>query len=369
MTNDQRPTTSDQRLTSWDVARGMAMLLVILYHVPLYIRICHPEAAELLAPHIELGTYILPFFMPVFFVISGYFTDTSKPYGRFLWGDIKHLLLFGLLLQFVNIMIQVIGLRAPGHLWWFLRELFSLHCLDILFSQWFISAIFFARQIYYWVNRLASYTVHRTPYTVHLIFLLSLVAIAGVLLEPYAPHNSQWFYCQGLVFAIFLAVGRLLYTVHRTPYTIHRTPYTVHLLSLGSLYIILMVVAKLTGLSTLEYGMMNNSFTLAHWPFYMVLALTGSALLIGLAQLINRCPPLEFIGRHTLVFYIPQGGLLYVFSKRLGQVLQPDTPARVWLFILILWAATLLSLSALAACETIIRNKIKQKQQSKQLQQ
>ena len=346
------------------------MLLVILYHVPLYIRICHPEAADLLAPHIELGTYILPFFMPVFFVISGFFTKTDQPYGRFLWGDIKHLLLVGLLLQFVNILIQVIGLRAPGHLWWFLRELFSLHCLDIIFSQWFISAIFFARQIYYWVDRMAvrlsQITNHHSPITIQLISfgLLILVAVGGVLLEPYAPRNTQWFYCQGLVFAIFIAVGRLLYTLHLTPYTLHITHYTL----LGGLYVGLMTLAKLSPLtfnhspftfhlsiSTLEYGMVNTSFTLSHWPFYMLLALTGSALLIALARLINRCSPIEFIGRHTLVFYIPQGGLLYVFSKRLGLFFLPDSPAHVWAYILIMWTFTLLFLSAFAATPALFR--------------
>ena len=346
--------SNDKRLTSWDVARGLAMLLVILYHVPLYIRICHPDAADLLVPHIEIGTYILPFFMLVFFVISGFFTDTSKPYRQFLWGDIKHLLLVGLFLQFVNIMIQVIGLRAPGHLWWFLRELFSLHCLDILFSQWFISAIFFARQVYYWVDRLAlrlsQITNHKSQITNQLLtfLLLLFVAVGGILLEPYAPRNTQWFYCQGLVFAIFIAVGRLLQITHHTLNIKH---YTL----IGSLYIVLMAVSKLTGLSTLEYGMVNNSFTLAHWPFYMLLALTGSALLIALAQLINSCPPLEFIGRHTLIFYIPQGGLLYVLSKRLGLLFQPDSPAHVWAYILILWTLTLLFLSAFAATPALCR--------------
>jgi len=354
-----------ERVTYWDVARGLAMLLVILYHVPLYIRICHPEAADLLAPHIELGTYILPFFMPVFFVISGFFTKTDQPYGRFLWGDIKHLLLVGLFLQFVNIMIQVIGLRAPGHLWWFLRELFSLHCLDIIFSQWFISAIFFARQIYYWVDRMAvrlsQITNHHSPITIQLISfgLLILVAIGGVLLEPHAPHNAQWFYCQGLVFAIFIAVGRLL--------KLYPIP-NWSLWACGGLYVGLMTLAKLSpftahlsifnfqfSISTLEYGMVNTSFTLSHWPFYMLLALTGSALLIALARLINRCSPIEFIGRHTLVFYIPQGGLLYVFSKRLGLFFLPDSPAHVWAYILIMWTFTLLFLSAFAATPTLFR--------------
>ena len=66
-----------ERITYLDVARGLAILLVIFYHVPLYIRICHPDAADLLVPHIYAGTYILPFFMPVFFVISGYFTNLT----------------------------------------------------------------------------------------------------------------------------------------------------------------------------------------------------------------------------------------------------------------------------------------------------
>ena len=116
----------------------------------------------------------------------------------------------------------------------------------------------------------------------------------------------------------------------------------------GGIYILLMVVARLAGWSTLEYGMINTSFTVAHWPFYMLLALSGSALLIGIAQLINHLAPLEFVGRHSLIFYIPQGGILYVIGTLLGKLFFPDSSIHVWLYILIMWGVTLLGLSAIS---------------------
>lgn len=339
-----------QRTTYLDVARGLAILLVIFYHVPLYIRICHPAAADLVAPHIQAGTYILPFFMPVFFVISGFFTHTTKPYTQFLWGDIKHLLLLGLGLQLVNILIQTIGLQNIGILKWFVQTLFSVKSLDIIFSQWFISAIFFARQVYYWIDRLAARVAQDRQwlYWVLEFGLLIGIAMFGILIEPHAPHNAQWFYCQGLVFAIFIAVGKWL----------HDYPVSQwHLLCGGGVYVLLMLLSRLTGIPTLEYGMINTSFSLAHWPFYFILAISGSALLIGLAQLIHHFEPLEFIGRHSLVFYVPQGGILVVTGTLLGKFFLPDTPAHVWLYILILWIVALLGLSVLAAIEAFLQKK------------
>lgn len=340
------------RIKYWDLARGLAILLVIFYHVPLYIRICHPWAAELTAPHVSAGTYILPFFMPVFFVISGVFTNTGKSYGSFLWGDVKHLLAVGLLLSFVNTLIQTIGLQDMGALRWFFHSLFSVKALDLILSNWFVSTIFFARQIYYAIDRLAHWLAKdsQSIYWILEFSLLAFVAIMGILFEPHAPFNDHWFYCQGLVFAIFIAFGILL-----KQYSVPR--YV--LWTGGGLYVLLMMLSRMTGISTLEYGMINTSFTLAHWPFYMLLALSGSALLIALAQTLNNFEPVEFLGRHSLVFYIPQGGILLVTATLLGRWFLPDTPARIWAYILIMWLTALLGLSLMAALKTLLARKIR----------
>ncbi len=333
-----------ERITYLDVARGLAILLVIFYHVPLYIRICHPDAGDLLLSHIHAGTYILPFFMPVFFVISGYFTKTSMNYWQFLWGDVKHLLLVGLLLTFINVLIQSIGLWNSGAVGWFFHTLLSIHFLDIIFSNWFVAAIFFARQIYYGIDRLSQYLSRGRNglYWCIELILLTFMAIAGILIEPYAPHNSQWFYCQGFVFALFIALGKLMRV-----YPISKW----WMLGGGGIYILLMVVAHMLGWSTLEYGMINTSFTVAHWPFYMLLALSGSALLIGIAQLINHLAPLEFVGRHSLTFYIPQGGVLLVTATLLGKILSLESALSVWLFIVAMWCICLCALSLLSVCQ------------------
>ncbi|MBQ7631915.1 MAG: acyltransferase [Paludibacteraceae bacterium] len=332
----------NQRIAYLDIARGLAVLLVIFYHVPLYIQTCCSEAAPLLAPHIQAGTYILPFFMPVFFVISGYFTKTDKPYWQFLWGDIKHLLLTCLGLMFINVLIQDICLQSTGALRWFFTSLFSIHFLDIILGSWFVTAIFVARQLYYWVEKVAlKISVSKKNWQFWAIVFVAVVglAICGILVEPYAPHNNQWFYCQGLVFVIFIAIGRLL-----REYPINKWT----LLGIGALYVVLMFTARVKGISTLEYGMINSSFTLAHWPFYMLLAITGSSLLIALAQMIQHCAPLEFFGRHSLMFYVPQGGIILVTATWLVRYAIPNTPQKVIVYILVIWAAALIGLSLLS---------------------
>lgn len=330
-----------ERITYWDVARGMAMLLVIFYHVPLHVRISYPDAGELLAPHIQAGTYIMPFFMPVFFVISGFFTNTKKRYWQFLWGDIKHLLLVGLGLTFISYSIQAIGVRDVHIFKSFFSMLAEFRWADLIFINWFISAIFFARQVYYWVDRFVERIIKDRGWLYWLIelMLLASIAIAGILLEPHAPHNAQWYYCQGLVFAIFIVFGRFL-RIH----PISRW----WLLAGGGVYIGLMIVSRICDISTLEYGMINTSFTLVHWPYYMILAITGSMLLIGIAQCIVHFIPLEFIGRHTLIYYIPQGGLMWVTAERLKVYFLPDTSAKVWLYVIVLWIVTLVILGAMS---------------------
>jgi len=218
----------------------------------------------------------------------------------------------------------------------------------LLFLNWFISALFFARQIYYWIDRLALFASHNRRWLYWGIegVCLILIAMAGILVEPHAPHNAEWYYIQGLVFAVFLAFGKLLRTFPVPP---------LWLLGAGMVYVLLMIMAQQFGISTWEYGMINTTFTLSHWPFYMLLALTGSALLLGIAAYITF-PPLEFLGRHSLIFYVPQGGILYGIAVLLGRWFLPDTPARIWLYLLIMWVLVLIILSALGAAKDFCYN-------------
>ena len=79
---------------------------------------------------------------------------------------------------------------------------------------------------------------------------------------------------------------------------------------------------------------------------------------LGLARLINRCVPIEFIGSHTLIFYIPQGGILLVTASLLPKLFLPDTPAHVWFYILIMWFVALSGLTLISYLKTAISSLI-----------
>lgn len=339
-----------ERIRFWDIARGLAVLLVIFYHVPLYIRICHPSAAALVEPHVYAGTYIRPFFMPVFFIISGYFTSTDKPYKQFLWGDVIHLLFTTLLLQLLNALIQTVGLGTLDPLKWWCKTLFSIRFLDIIFSQWFISAIFFARQLFYGIDHLTQLIARSKLIKQRILegIILFVLCLACIFVEPYAPFTNKWFYIQGAFFTIFIYFGRLLHDVTLPRWTLP---------TLGGGYILLMALCKWINRSTLEYGMLNPSFVPRHLFLYLALALSGSALTIVIAKGIHHCKPLEFIGKHSLVFYIPQGGILYVTATQLAQWIQPDCPMHIWLYIIIMWATCLIGLTLISLLEDVIKEK------------
>lgn len=324
---------ASSRLPYMDVAKGLGIVLVLYYHVPLYVRMSGATTAESLAGFIESAHVFLPFFMPVFFVISGFFMHSSKSFGRALWSDVRHLLLFGLLLQFINTLIQIV-VYGSGVITWWLSTLFSLNgCCRIIFAQWFVSAIFWARL----VDRCCDCLTRGNFLTKGLLLLM--VSCLGVVTEPYLQGIKDMYLSQGLVMALYLYAGQLLARLN---------PKRQWLLLMGVGYVLLLLMCYFSGVSTLEYGMVNASYTISHHPRAILLALTGSALLIALADYIGTCRWLEFVGRNSLVFYIPQGGCLVASCALLQRFFQPDTTPKLVFFMLLVVAGSAAVLSVLS---------------------
>ncbi len=336
-----------EREHGMDVAKGLAILLVIYYHIPLYVSMGCGTVSEYLKWFIESARTFLPFFMPVFFVVSGYFMRKHKPFLTYLWGDVRHLLLIGLVWQGLNVLIQQVCVPGNGAWnWWYRALLSGGQTINIVFSQWFVAAIFWARLVDWCAHQLTDGRL------IYKGIVLAIISCVGVLLEPCIPGVSRVYLAQGLVMAIYLYAGQLLWE--------YRLKWW-HLLLIGVVYVAIIVASYFLPISTLEYGMVNSSYTIAHHPLAVLLALTGSALLIGLSEWIGSSKVLEFIGRNSLIFYIPQGGCLVASIYWLQRVLVPDTLPKLCLFMGIVALVSIAVLSIISAIYELVQRVVTNK--------
>lgn len=119
-----------ERLHYLDVAKGLLMLLVIIHHTFIYnnesLKDCD---IDLIMP---IQNFWVSFFMPAFFVITGYCTNFNRKFGDYVWRNFKSIMIpawfftiFSLMkLPQIDIADAARSILLYGSGWWFLSALF-----------------------------------------------------------------------------------------------------------------------------------------------------------------------------------------------------------------------------------------------------
>ena len=128
-----------ERLHWIDVAKGLLILLVVYGHLYAWTRKLNPEAADILLQSLN---FFLSFYMPAFFVITGYCSNFKKPFLDFFFSSFKTILLPGLTFALFD---AVISFDVN------IQRLYRIAKDFILYGgqYWFLSALFMGRIIYY----------------------------------------------------------------------------------------------------------------------------------------------------------------------------------------------------------------------------
>lgn len=79
-----------ERLHYIDVFKGICIMLVVIHHSPLALNGGFAPSGTFLW---LLNNFIIAFFMPAFFVATGYCSNFSKPFKIFLWQNVKSILI------------------------------------------------------------------------------------------------------------------------------------------------------------------------------------------------------------------------------------------------------------------------------------
>lgn len=274
------------RLKYLDIARGIGLLLVIISH------------------SCGLSPYLINYYIPLFFVVSGYIYKEGRGYGENIGRKAKRLLIpyFGysaVLLAFYAVTGRTLQETKDSAL----GVLYSRYCLydttmyeDNVYlftvangAMWYLTAFFVASLVYHLVidKCLASRKFLGGCVVV-------LLAVTMALAE--LPVLLPWSIDIACVGALFMIVGTLLGRAE-----FFEKKWNLPLVA-GTfvVYILLSTINPGINMSIREYG----TYGFLSVPFFILIGISGSVLCIWLGKLIQNNivgSVMGYIGQNTII--------------------------------------------------------------------
>lgn len=258
-----------------------------------------------------------PYYMPAFFVITGFCSNFDKPFSTFLWQNFKTLkipaMIFGTFLALVTMMSH--------HAFSFQRFLHHVSFCVVESGLWFLDALFIAKLLYWGILKISCNR--------WVIFLscLCFFFLGFMMFNNHIPPKDFGNVCHALMLTVFLFVGQQLKVWQMTPFQ----------KTIGGGMVFFLVVCCIT-LFGVAVPFITNKISL-NWmrilPFFF-LSISGSVAVIGISHLISENKWLEYIGRNSLVFYMFNTFALNISVKLLVRFIKMGIPSiLVYLLILI----------------------------------
>ena len=198
-----------ERLHYVDVCKGILILLVIWQHIPLFAQKSGIDSDILGYWGWNLSFWFVCFYMQAFFFLNGYTSDFKKDFKPFLWNSFKALIIpyiaFSLIGKAFNVMLWgesdlfVKSAGAGDQVWFFMEE-----------SYWFLSALFMARILYWFLTRYIKNDYWRgaAALAVMLVGFFLNYIYADVSSDP-AHYNNHLHYRNALCMMFFIWGGIL----------------------------------------------------------------------------------------------------------------------------------------------------------------
>ena len=137
------------RLNYIDIAKGILILFLLYGHSTLYTRMLGYEDDSM-----SLWNKFIPwynaFFMPAFFIITGFCSSYNIGFKKYLWKNIKSLLIPAVVIVTIYLYIKDLLLH---------NALSFQHLTDLRFwlfdkGPWFILALFWCKLLYWYLHKL-----------------------------------------------------------------------------------------------------------------------------------------------------------------------------------------------------------------------
>lgn len=182
-----------QRVEWIDVAKAMLIICVILTHLPAF---AHQNGMRCFEWMETLRPWFNPYFMPAFFIITGYCSSMEGGFKAFAIKNFK-------LLMIPNIIVSI-GIPASSML--LSRQTdptmyASMMCDSFLLNGgfWFLSSLFFGKLILWFVCRVTESSIGKTASCLGLL-------VIGVACHDLGISNF-WYWQNTLIAVFFLSTG------------------------------------------------------------------------------------------------------------------------------------------------------------------
>lgn len=288
-----------QRKPWIDIAKGILILFVILGHVQYF---AHDFVGIDDFKFVEKSFIVfITWYMPAFFVVTGYCTNYNISFKDFLLKNFKSLVvpcvLIGVFLSsWIHLFLSSKGLSYHNFLEQDYRHLL-LTC-----GPWFLTALFVAKVLMYGILR---YLKCNDKWT--LLFLLGLMLVAASLYNKKIIYNV-WYFEHALMLLPFMFVGVLLRK--RQPNKKEKYIYVI----LGGSFLFLAILMKWLNLPYPYIHGVPGVFWGNFWLCFLM-GTTVTLALFVICEKIGECRWLEFLGRHTLTIYLLQECVMVFFIK------------------------------------------------------
>ncbi len=288
-----------QRVHWVDVVKGLLILIVVFHHIPQNAIVMGYENSFWIN-YDNMKIFYCSWFMAAFFIVSGMCSNFNKPLKFFALTAFKTIILPAVIIKSGIDVLTILydkGLSAEVFLVPIKRML-------LLGNDWFLTALFVARLLYWGVNKIAKKTLTIFLFLFCLLFL-------GFILHDLHVRNFL-FHQHAFAMTIFLGVGQFIKEkVIPLDGKIRNIPVRMVEVAVSGGYFVLMF---LFCWFNLRIPALNAGFkvSFSDIPLYLCFSLLGSNLIFLIGKLVNENNFFEYVGKNSILVY-----LLHIFFLKI----------------------------------------------------
>lgn len=306
-----------ERLCYIDAAKGLLVILVLFYHLPVILNDSSHINCEYFKVIGDIAKLYTPFFMPAFFVITGYCTNFEKNKILFVMSIFKGLIIPMLTLNIIPCILSF-NLNAFQQ---FLRLDFWLWGL----SFWFVPCLILSKIIYYII-----YQYSNENKLLFLLIILLLMAF-GVVCDQEHLFQNYWYWKNSLVFLGCIHFGQFLKVKECDN----------NILLIGSITYIFLILLLNKNINSIPSLGLNIDYSLENLVLFVPLCLGGSCLILLFLKIIKTENLLTYIGKGSLIFYCCHWMIAQHIGKWIGIFFIPNNNSSAVLFVLLVMGFTI----------------------------